>query len=208
MTFIKNSFYGLIIPWVYNNFLSLIKNTNTKLVLKEYLYSIKHSFFLGSISILSLYNLIGKQHYYSLLGFSNGYLIFDLIRAIKFKDYQMIFHHAFMMFTIISTQVVSDDYVPKLEWIMGRIYICEFTNIFLYSYIMLNKLQFKNKNIMNFLKITTVISYLFLRIYNFNYIQYYLFINRIYICFYLMLPITTINYYWFMKIISKSIKNI
>ena len=45
MTFIKNSFYGLIIPWVYNKFLSLIKNTNTKLVLKEYLYSIKHSFF-------------------------------------------------------------------------------------------------------------------------------------------------------------------
>lgn len=206
--FIINSIHGFILPTIYNYLLDFIRNINTKTQLKDYLFSLKHSFFLGTSSVLLLNNFISKITFYNLLGYSNGYIIYDLINSIKKNDKQMIFHHVLMLITILSTQFVNEGYIPNLDWIMARIYICEFTNIFLYLYIMLTKLKYNNKNVMNFLKGNTLILYTFLRIYNFNYIQYYLFINNINICFYLMLPITFINHIWYYKIINKVIKNI
>ena len=206
MEFIKNNIFSYLILLGYEKSLNIISNDNTRIQLKKYLFSLKHSFFLGTISVFLLNKIISKKLYYNLLGYSNGYLLYDLIKCIESKDYQMIFHHIFMMITLVSPQLVSDNYIPNLDWIIGRIYICEFTNIFLYSYIMLSKLKYNNQLIMDFLKISTIISYIFLRVYNKTYIQYYLYVNEIYLCFYLMAPITLLNYYWFKKIISKSIR--
>ena len=203
--FAKNTVIGFILPNIYTLFFdTYIKNKILKQQLKKRAFSIQSAFFLGSMSVLYLQKKINQKQFYDAFGISNGSILLYYTTQLKKKDYPMIFHHLMMQLTILSTQILDNNFIPNLDLIMARIYLCEFTSIFLYPYMMLYKLNYKNKIIMNLLKICIAISFFLLRVCNFTNIQYYLYKHNISLCFYLMLPFTSLNYAWFYKIIKLS----
>ena len=198
--FIFNSLLGLFgYKRLYNLFKIYNKNINS------YIISIINSIFTFSISLLNLYHKLDNSKWNSLIGFTQGYLYFDLFLSFKEKNIAMIVHHLFMSLTLFSPQYI--DYInidiPNLNYILSRIYICEFSNVFLHTTVILYKLGKTNNKYFTLLKMLTLLSYITLRVYNFTWIEYYLFIKKYYICFYLMLPVTFLNYYWFLKLLMK-----
>ncbi|MAH20681.1 MAG: hypothetical protein CMB96_04495 [Flavobacteriaceae bacterium] len=204
-TFAKNTAIGFALPTIYDKFFdAYIKNKTLKQQLKLNLFSIQNSLFLGIMSMLYLQNKINQTQFYNAFGYSNGNIILYFLTKLNKKEYDMIFHHIMMQTTIISTQLLGNNYIPKLDWLMARIYLCEFTSVFLYTYMTLYKINYKNKAMLSFLKYGIATSYFFLRIYNFTFVQYYLYTHNIKSCFYLMLPFTGLNYLWFYKILKRS----
>ena len=174
--FILSSILGAIInKYLYNYYEDYNKILFSNF--NSYMVAIINSIIMTFISMCNLYNIISNQSWNILSGINQGYLYIDLYRCIKEKDYSMLMHHLFMTFTLFSPMYI--DYLDmeyfNLNYVLSRIYICELTNV----------------------------SYITLRIYNFTWIEYYLYINEINICFILMMPITLLNYYWFYKLMKK-----
>ena len=90
--------------------------------------------------------------------------------------------------------------------ILSRTLLCEWTNIFLnLSYILL-KLNMNHTLTFKISNIILLIAYLFLRIINFTSIQFLLHERQDnFILYFMGIPLTILNYYWFMKLFNKFI---
>ena len=202
--FILSSILGAII----NKYLYNYYEDYNKILFSDfnsYIVSIINSIIMTFISICNLYNIISNQSWNILSGINQGYLYIDLYRCIKERDYSMLMHHLFMTFTLFSPMYI--DYLDmkdfNLNYVLSRIYICELTNVFLHSTIIMYKTDNTENILFKLCCILTIIGYITLRVYNFTWIEYYLYINEINICFILMMPITLLNYYWFYKLMKK-----
>lgn len=200
--FLFNLFTGYLI-------LRIISNNLKNRDLQYYLPSIIHGCFLGGVSTLRLLELINNQQMMTYYQFSFGYILFDIIDNHSTYKIDMHAHHFLMLLSLSFPYLMEYNIFIKNEeiyYILARIYICEFTNIFLNGSILLYKLNYNNNILKIIFNSFAIISYFFLRIYNFTNIQYRLFshINEYFCQCIFFIPFLLLNYYWFFLILKKA----
>jgi hypothetical protein len=185
---------------------TIIKLLNEK-PMEDYFLSIIHSLFLGLCASLYLLVMIDDEEWSLLSGISLGYTLFEYKRCFREHDYLMIIHHLIMCLSILSPYLIYYGFlnIPKIRYILARIFICEISNFFLWTATLMYKYK-KTENIIfkSFLYIS-LITYFILRVYNFTDMLIYFYMNNIMISFYSMIPILMMNYYWFYLLAKRSI---
>jgi len=172
-----------------------------------YLTILSFIFALGSTLFMLELIEVFKLHYFLGIGF--GGLLYNTHYLFKTNQFSMCIHHIIMEFAIIIPILSKNNilfYNNDYNIILSRTLLCEWTNIFLnLSYILL-KLNMNHTIIFKLSNIILLIGYIFLRLINFTSIQLLLYERGDqFILYFMGIPLTILNYYWFIKLFNKFI---
>lgn len=175
--------------------------------IEDYFLSIIHSLFLGSCASLYLLDIIDDEAWGLLSGISFGYILFEYKRCFIEHDYLMMIHHLIMCLSILSPYLIYYGFlnIPNIHYILARIFVCEISNVFLWTVALMYKYKKTENIIFKSFGNITLITYFILRVYNFTDMLIYFYMNNIMISFYAMIPILIMNYYWFYSLVKRAI---
>ena len=196
----------LIGYYVFDSLQNMIKLSKEK-PMEEYLLSVFHSLFLGSISFFYLFNLIDSNQWDIISGISLGYICFESKRCLKDHDYVMILHHFIMCLSLLAPYIIYFGflYIPRIHYILARIFACEISNVFLWTAALMYKYKKTDNIIFKSFSLMSLVSYFMLRVVNFTYMLIYFYNNNITISFYLMIPVLMMNCHWFYLIAKRTL---
>ena len=141
-------------------------------------------------------------------GITAGYAIFDMYRAIKYKEVQYVIHHLVLLFAILPAGLSEMGlYILPYNYysLIARAFLSESSTIFLNNcwLLIINKKQ--NTTLFQLNCMLVLIFFTLFRIINFTNILYILYLDRNYPFLLIQTPLTVLNYYWYKKLIDKYI---
>lgn len=156
---------------------------------------------------LYLKDYISLTTWRKLLSLSIGYFIFDLSRCLYYDPFiiktilESIFHHIIVVLIIIN-------YVAKYPKLSALGYLSEVSNFFLHTCWFLYKTQLTSTTSFYLSSICLIISFAWLRIYNYTKIWIKLYkenkINRVDLS--LFTSFVLVNFYWFILLLNRAFK--
>jgi hypothetical protein len=203
LAFLFNTFIGF---YGFDYLQTIIKLLKEK-PMEDYFLSIIHSLFLGLISVFYLLEIIDNEAWDLMSGISLGYVLFESKRCLNEHDYVMILHHFIMCLSLLAPYIIYFGflYIPKIQYILARIFICEISNVFLWSAALMYKYKKTDNIIFKSFSLISLVSYFILRVVNFTNMLIYLYNNNIMISFYSMIPVLMMNCHWFYLLAKRTI---
>lgn len=201
-----NFFYYSLGFYFFNIFL---KNTSLQKIinfsdkdytkLTGYINSCIHANIIWFSSFLFLINIIDFSVWIQCLNIIRGYCFFDTLLILYHNpfDYQMIIHHIILF---IGTY---NNYIFKYPSQMAIALLSEISNQFLYFGWFLIKKKLENTLLFKINGIILLILFFIFRVFNFTYFSFFIFQNCSFFENIIFLPITLLNYYWFVLLIKK-----
>ena len=206
MYFITNTFISFYGFRFFDNYIKKFGYDDKN---SQLFYGIAHSIYLGTLSVCYLSNIINNSLWYKLCGISLGYTLYDLKHYKNNKSYDMLIHHYLMITGFMYPIFMNLNLVDSTELypeMLSKIYLCEFSNIPLSLSFFLYYNNKTHTNLFKFNSKCTLLSYFLLRIVNFTSITYTLYKLNVYPTYYFTGLLTSLNYYWFYKIIHNALK--
>tara|TARA_B110001454_G_C12706550_1_gene428833 strand:- start:638 stop:1255 length:618 start_codon:yes stop_codon:yes gene_type:complete len=199
-------FYYSLIFYIFNIFLkksSLQKIINfsdqnySKLI--GYINSCIHAKIVYILSLLFLLNIIDFSIWVHCLDIIRGYCFYDTILILYHNpyDYQMLIHHILFFIGSYNNYI----YIYPLKMAFGL--LSEISNQFLYFGWFLIKKNLHNTLLFKINSVILLILFFVFRVLNFSYFLFFISQYCDSYEFFMALPITLLNYYWFYLLFSK-----
>lgn len=187
--FLKKSFLQKIINFSDQNYSKLI----------GYINSCIHAKIVYILSLLFILNIIDFSIWVHCLDIIRGYCFYDTI-LILYNDpynYQMLIHHILFFIGSYNNYI----YIYPLKMAFGL--LSEISNQFLYFGWFLIKKNLHNTLLFKINSVILLILFFVFRVLNFSYFLFFISQYCDSYEFFMALPITLLNYYWFYLLFSK-----
>lgn len=203
---INNNFFAMLITPI--NYIEPL-NESHKLI--SYLISGIHSLFISIFATLYIYQIIGSYGLMQSFFISMSYYLADFIYIIDTTpkisnhNYYILLHHIIIIYyqILLFTQN-GNIFEGYLLYYLSRAFIAEYSVIPLnYSWYLLHTKQ-DNSIKMIVSSLLTLVLYFITRVVNFTLVLYGVWYDGIIIFSLIGLPLISLNYYWFYKLICKA----
>ena len=174
------------------------------LVLNSSIHAIISSIF----SVLYLTEAISEDFYKNTLGISLSYFVYDSINLIKKKDYQLLIHHSVVSISLLPlvSDFITEQFLVKDYYLyIARFFLSEITTIFLNNSWILYKLKQTHTKIFRINTYMLLVLTFLIRVCFISYLNYIIYLDKLFYFLGLSLPLTILNYYWFYKLSKKAI---